>query len=377
MWRYRNPVDVKFGAGVFATLGKVLGGRAYCLVTYDDANGGGIFAALTDRVVAMAGVPAVMVRNIGPNPDFMGLTASCRTFASAERPVEVIVALGGGSVMDAAKVLAAADGDFDKVRRHLVTGAGGDELGRTPIIAVPTTAGTGSEVTSWATVWDTAAMKKYSLARPDLYPEHAVVDPQLMLGMPRQLTISTGLDALSHALESLWNVNVNPLSAHHAVAAAREILVILPPLAKDLQNLKLRTRMAQAALSAGLAFSNTRTAIAHSISYPLTLYYGVAHGIACSFTLPMVLKSVSDLEGLTREGLVDIFGSDLARAGDQLEDFLQDLGVSTDFRNYGVRSDAWSQLILDAFDGERGQNFVGTKQALMRAAGLSAQRRPS
>jgi alcohol dehydrogenase len=232
-------------------------------------------------------------------------------------------------------------------------------------------------VTSWATVWDTASGKKYSLARPDLYPEHAVVDPQLMLGKPRQLTISTGLDALSHALESLWNVNVNPLSAHHAVAAAREILVILPALAKDLQNLKLRTRMAQAALSAGLAFSNTRTAIAHSISYPLTLYYGVAHGIACSFTLPMVLRSVSDLEGLTREGLADIFGSDLARAGDQLEDFLQDLGVSTDFRNYGVRSNAWSQLILDAFDGERGQNFVGTKQALMRAAGLSAQRRPS
>ena len=145
------------------------------------------------------------------------------------------MALGGGSVIDTAKVLAAARGGFPPVLRYLQTGAGAEALSATPIIAVPTTAGTGSEVTSWATVWDTQSGKKYSLSRPNLYPKHAVVDPALMLGKPRQLTISTGLDALSHALESLWNVNVNPISAHHAVVAAREILVVLPQLVKDLQ----------------------------------------------------------------------------------------------------------------------------------------------
>ena len=236
MWRYRNPVDVKFGAGVFETLGTVLAGRAYCLVTYDDANGGGVFADLARRVVAMAGAPAVTVRNIGPNPDFVGLAESCRTYAAATRPVEAIVALGGGSVMDAAKVLAAASGDFETRAPPSRDRQGGDELGRTPIIAVPTTAGTGSEVTSWATVWDTGAMKKYSLARETLYPEAALVDPLLTLGLPRAVTISTGLDALSHALESIWNVNANPVSSALAEVAAREVIDALPLLADDLGN---------------------------------------------------------------------------------------------------------------------------------------------
>ncbi len=365
MWRYRNPVEVKFGAGVFETLGKVLAGRAYCLVTYDDANGGGVFADLTRRVVALAGAPAVMVRNIGPNPDFVGLDESCRTYATAARPVEAIVALGGGSVMDAAKVLAAASGDFDKVRRHLQTGTGGDALGRTPIIAIPTTAGTGSEVTSWATVWDTGAMKKYSLARDTLYPEAALVDPLLTLGLPRAITISTGLDALSHALESIWNVNANPVSGSLAEVAAREVLDALPLLADDLRNETLRTRLARASLFAGLAFSNTRTALAHALSYHLTLHHGVPHGIACSFSLPMVMRAVAGCDPACDAALRRIFGPDLAAGAARLEAFLRKLGISPDATQHGIAARDWAALVDDALAGDRGRNFIGRRETLL------------
>ncbi|MDI1286837.1 MAG: phosphonoacetaldehyde reductase [Reyranella sp.] len=365
MWRYRNPVDVKFGAGVFETLGEMLAGRAYCLVTYDDANGGGVFADLTRRVVVLAGEPAVMVRNIGPNPDFIGLAESCRTYAAAARPVEAIVALGGGSVMDAAKVLAAASGDFDKVRYHLQTGIGGEALGRTPIIAVPTTAGTGSEVTSWATVWDTGAMKKYSLARDTLYPEAALVDPLLTTGLPRAITISTGLDALSHALESIWNVNANPVSGSLAEVAAREVLDALPLLADDLKNEALRTRLARASLFAGLAFSNTRTALAHALSYHLTLHHGVPHGIACSFSLPMVMRAVAGCDAVCDAALRRIFGPDLAAGAARLEAFLQKLGVSPDATQHGIKAADWSRLIDDALAGDRGKNFIGRRESLV------------
>ena len=157
--------------------------------------------------------------------------------------------------------------------------------------------------------------------------------------------------------------------------AAREILAVLPRLADALDDLDLRTRMAAAAVSAGLAFSNTRTAIAHSISYPITLHHGVAHGIACSFTLPMILRSVSDVGGLAGEGLERIFGPDLSRGADGLERTPSELGVSTNAQAYGVEPDAWAGLILEAFGGERGQNFSGSRRALMRAAGLNGYER--
>ncbi|MCB1470146.1 MAG: phosphonoacetaldehyde reductase, partial [Rhizobiaceae bacterium] len=237
-----------------------------------------------------------------------------------------------------------------------------------PLIAVPTTAGTGSEVTSWGTVWDSAGGVKFSLAHPRLYPEFSVVDPDLMIGKPRELTIQTGLDALSHSLESLWNRNANPVSMAHAVTAAKGVISTLPNLAKDLRNGELRERMARAATMAGFAFSNTKTAIAHSLSYPITLRHGVPHGIACSFSLPMVIRSVAGEGGICAEGLGAIFGTDAAGASEQLRAFLEGLGVATSHRSYGIEDQEWHALIDLAFEGERGQNFIGTRDNLLAAA---------
>ena len=140
-----------------------------------------------------------------------------RSARRAARKPDVLIALGGGSVIDSAKVLAAEHGDFDRVLRILSgdIGADGDGAARPalPIVAIPTTAGTGSEVTHWATVWDPHNARKLSLSRPDLYPETVIVDPRLMVSLPMQPTLSSGLDALSHALESIWNIHANPSRA--------------------------------------------------------------------------------------------------------------------------------------------------------------------
>jgi alcohol dehydrogenase len=362
MWRYSNPVDVCFGEGVFDQLDALVARRPYCLVTYGETA----FDALVQRAATLAGPPAALVRNIGPNPDFRTLAQSCANLKTP-RPVETIVAIGGGSVMDAAKVLAAAGDDFSRVRTFLETGQGTEALRALPIIAVPTTAGTGSEVTCWATVWDTDAKKKYSLSRLSLYPAAALVDPSLTLDAPRGVTVSSGLDALSHALESLWNVHANPVSSALAEAAAREVLEVLPRLADDLRNPDLRTRMARAALMAGLAFSNTRTALAHSLSYHLTLHHGTPHGIACSFSLPMVMRGAIGASRECDAALQRIFGSDLERGARQLEGFIEQLGVSTRIEDHGLARAEWARLIDAAFEGERGRNYIGRRTAFVSA----------
>ncbi len=368
MWSYHNPVRVQFGAGAFDGLASAIGDRRYAIVTYPDE----FFRNLTDTLARSAGKPALVIDDVAPNPDFKLLRTQCARFSTLVDQPQVIVALGGGSVIDSAKVFSAAGGDFEKVRRFLETKEGADNLSSTPIIAAPTTAGTGSEVTCWATVWDEDRGQKYSLARLNLYPESAIVDPVLMLGKPYALTLPTALDLLSHSLESIWNVNANPVSARHAVAASKIILTSLPKLLVDLGNLDLRTELAEASLLAGLAFSNTKTAIAHNISYPITLGWGVQHGIACSFTLPTVLRSVIGIGGFREACLKEIFGADLEKGARDLAKFLISLGIGTQFSDHGVPSDKWPAIVDEAFAGERGRNFVGNKERFLAAA-ASAQ----
>lgn len=363
MWRYHNPVGIMFGQGGFAELPRLVDGRSYALVTYPDTP----FAHLAERLTSISGKPTVVIDDVAPNPDYELLERQVARCAAVDRAPEVIVALGGGSVIDTAKVLSAADGDFAAVRNFLETKTGGDQLGAVPIIAVPTTSGTGSEVTCWGTVWDQGNGVKHSLARPDLYPELALIDPELMLGKPRDLTVSTGLDTLSHALESLWNKNANPVSTTFAISAAREIIDVLPRLVEALDDLELRTRVARAALLAGLAFSNTKTAIAHSLSYPITLRHGVPHGIACSFTLPMIMRSIAGSGAPAADALRAIFDAEPVAGADMLDGFLDRLGVATSPAEYGIQDQEWRSLVAAALDGERGQNFNGSPADLMRA----------
>lgn len=355
MWAYSNPVRIEFGAGAVARLAELIGKRRWALVTYDLPA----FRELAGAIRAEAGPPVATIDNVVANPDVKDLAQSCRLFDAASPKPEVIVALGGGSIIDAAKVIAASQGDFLRVLASLTGGTALDGSTFTPIIAVPSTAGTGSEVTSWATVWDQASGNKYSLAHRALYPEVAIVDPQITLGAPRALTLATGLDALSHALESIWNVSANPISANFAVAAAREIMEVLPRLVDDLASASLRERQARAALMAGLAFSNTKTALAHNISYDITLRAGTTHGIACSFSLPTVMRWSLGHSPECDANLRRVFGDDLAAGAGRLATFLEELGVSTDPASYGLSSGDWRALVVKASRGERGRNFIG------------------
>lgn len=358
-YEYFNPVHSVYGAGALSRLPELLQGRKALLVTFPEARSLG----LVDRIQVLLGdALTAVIEDVRPNPDVAELVAPYEWFWADDKGAEVIVAVGGGSAIDTAKALmvGSASGRFDDLLAGLSSGKTFVPARVKTLIAVPTTAGTGSEVTPWATIWDRAHQVKHSLHLPQTWPAIALIDPDLMLSLPASVTLQSGLDALSHALEAIWNVNANPLSDTFAVSAVHDIFDTLPRLMSALEDRELRARMALAALKAGMAFSNTRTALAHSISYEMTLRYGLPHGIACSFTLPMVLARAMGLRADRDAVLAQALGP-LEHAQQRLRDFIESLGVRTRFIDYGV-DDAQAQIMIaHALTGARGRNFIGSE----------------
>ncbi|EPJ92824.1 iron-containing alcohol dehydrogenase PsrA [Pseudomonas psychrophila] len=360
--RFYNPVETRFGWGSLLELADITEHQTVALVTFPEARGLG----LVQRIEDLLGDRLVyVIEDVQPNPDVAQLRGTYERFWREAGDCQVVVAVGGGSAIDTAKALIVGteSGTFDELLALLSTGQPFAPARSKILVAAPTTAGTGSEVTPWATIWDSLSQKKYSLHLECTWPKVAIVDPQLMLTVPASVTVSTGLDALSHALESIWNINGNAVSDTFAVAAIEDILECLPLLRNDLSNPQLRTRMALAALKAGLAFSNTKTALAHSISYEMTLRHGLPHGIACSFTLPLVLGLAWGHDEARDRTLQRIFGTDMQHAQRQLREFLHNLGVKTEFTDYGVNAGEAQEMVRIAMQGARGKNFIGSRAA--------------
>lgn len=204
---------------------------------------------------------------------------------------DLIIAVGGGSSIDLAKAVSALyEYKNHDVLELLKNKEYLDNCNYIPFIAIPTTAGTGSECTKWATIWDFDNSKKYSIDADYLYPMESWLVPELTLTMDEKMTLATGLDALSHAMESYWSVPSNKYTRVLARDSIRIIKKYLPLVLSDLDNLEYRQEMLMGSFFAGLAFSNTRTTACHSISYPLTMMFGINHGMAAAITLFEVLK---------------------------------------------------------------------------------------
>lgn len=212
-----------------------------------------------------------------------------------DTPFDLIVAVGGGSAIDLAKAVSALYEyrkvlNYDIIQACIKNKKYSKESCFIDFIAIPTTSGTGSEVTKWATIWDYQYKEKLSVEHEKCFPKIAFIIPELTTTMNQRLTLSTGLDALSHAMEAFWAKKRNPLSQMLALDAIRLIKTNLPKALKNLEDLEARQAMSIASLTAGLAFSMTKTTACHSVSYPLTLLYDIEHGFAAALTLASIAK---------------------------------------------------------------------------------------
>jgi alcohol dehydrogenase len=282
-WEFHNPTRITFGAGAIDRLPTVARGRALLVTSQGHTKRG-----TTERIRALYPDPISVHDQVRSNPTISALVGT--TNAAREANPDVVIALGGGSVIDSAKVarLAVMDPTFDV--RTAVAGGYGFAGAAVPLVAIPTTAGTGSEVTPTATIWDDTTHRKHSLADGSLFPSSAIVDPELAVNLGWHSTLSPGLDAFVQCFESIWNVNASPVPTELAARGIGLIPDALRSLRLDPTDTGSRGAMAEGALLSGLAISQTRTALAHSLSYPVTAHLGLAHGLACALFLPAVLK---------------------------------------------------------------------------------------
>jgi len=329
--------------------------KALVISTTGFVNRGGLDSLKEILGDKIAGV----VSNVRPNPDVEDMAQLCAD--SHQYNFDVIVAIGGGSVIDAAKILGAGMGSWGEtpatIRDFLSNGAKVNSGGIKPVIAIPTTAGTGSEVTPFATIWDNSLHKKFSIDNPGLYPEVAIVDPKLTYSLPELHTITTGLDAVSQAFESIWNRKASPATIAIATQSLSYSLKALPLLVWDIRDEKARNELMAASLLAGLAISQTRTGIAHSISYPLTAHYGLPHGLACSFTLPAILEFNLQHD----DGRFAQLASSLGKSGTEelvvcLKRLLGECKIYMRIREYIPSSIAVISLLKEMFVPERANN---------------------
>ena len=386
-FQWRMPVDVRFGAGCISELAGRLGERSAVVMAFEPATALGWraqwSAALGERLLAWTEVP-----------DGLSSMARCREFAEqvwpalAANPGTVLIALGGGTTLDIAKVLRCrpveADPRVDPLtdRRRPTHPAGfapvADALRGTaawpaldlaPLWMVPTTAGTGSEVTRWATVWDTdfEPAQKRSFDEAFGFAECAFVDPSLTHSCPVAVTRDTALDALSHALEAIWNRHANPFSDVLAVSAAQKVLNCLPVVLQQPGNADARSALSLASLEAGLAFSQTRTALAHALSYAVTLEHGTPHGLACALWLPTAWALAQGCDARVDRLLEQVLTALEGKPGgpgavstlpgaERLQAWLTSVGVSCDPVSHGVH-DA-EQRVQAALGSARGRNFI-------------------
>ena len=287
--RYYNPVQSFEGPGCTAELTTLLQkmelkeGRLLLLVWSEKVLKLPAFAGLADN-----GFTVCSMVFQASNPTVSQLFETYQ--ATREFRPEVVVAVGGGSTMDVGKSLCCLYGkdlpDEDSLRRLIAEKNYGRPAARW--IGVPTTAGTGSEVTCWATIWDPEQDAKRSVECHENYAWAALVDPELAVGMPTALAVSSALDAVAHAVESYWARGTNAVSRGLALEAIRTIMGHMDGLLAG--TMEAHDAMARGSMLAGLAFSNTKTTACHSISYPLTMHCGIPHGAAVSMLLGPVFR---------------------------------------------------------------------------------------
>lgn len=339
-WEFNLPVKLVFGSGKRSDLAKYIdeiGGSRGVLVCGNSFCKNGV----ADEFLRLGGGKIVEIfSDIRPNPTTDNVNDCVRLMREVD--ADFAVALGGGSPMDCCKAACAIAKGDDNIEPYHSLGKPISAKEAIPMIAVTTTSGTASEVTNISVLTDINQNLKQPMNDPAMYPKIAVIDPELTLTVPPQVTASTGLDVLSHAIESYWSTLNQPICSACSIYAARLVFEWLEKAYTEPENLTAREKMAEASIVAGVAFSHPRTTGSHACSFPLTNIYGIPHGEACAFTLDYFVKF--NAKHADSDGRLDALAKDCGfdsayEMADEISAMKKRMGMRSRLSEIGCTSD--------------------------------------
>lgn len=291
-WEFNLPVKLIFGNGKRKDIKKYIeeiGGKngvLVCSKSFAENGTANEFVKMSDGLIKG------IFSNVRPNPTTDNVDNCVKLMR--ELGADFAIALGGGSPMDCCKAASAIAKGSDIIRSYHTGGKAINPDEAIPMIAVTTTSGTASEITNISVLTDVELNLKNPMNDAAMYPKIAIIDPELTLSVPPQITASTGLDVLAHAVESYWSTLNQPICTACSIYSARLVFDWLEKAYNNPGDLVAREEMAEASIVAGAAFSHPRTTGSHACSFPLTNIYGMPHGEACAFTLDYFIKFNAD-----------------------------------------------------------------------------------
>lgn len=338
---FKTVPDIRFCVDGLTTLPDLLrekfGGNTVLVVTDQGLCHTGIVAKLTSALEA-ADFKVNVFDQVVADPSEAVIEAA----ANAAKNVEIVIGIGGGSSMDAAKLAAILA--MEEQPLHQMFGVNNVTSSRKPLVLIPTTAGTGSEVTPISIV-TTGESTKAGVVSPRLYADLALLDPSLLVGLPPHITAETGIDAMVHAIEAFTSkIKKNPLSDNLATQALTLLAHHLPHAYTDGNNLQHRGGTMLGATLAGQAFANAPVGAVHALAYPLGGIHHIPHGLSNALMLPHVLKFNLDSAFTLYARLAEVLvpscsGSDEAKANcfaDYMYDLQGKLGLNKRLREVGI-----------------------------------------
>lgn len=343
MWEYLQPVTIRFGEGVVNELKQVakeLNCKRGLLVSDPFFVTSGLAQKIVD---ASEGVLAGIYSQVSPNPEVTEVDACAQQIRESE--IDFLAALGGGSALDCAKASGSICFTEDSIRTYHGTGEAMPQK-HLPLIAIPTTAGTGSEVTCVAVLSDKELGKKGPIVSNGFYPAVALIDPELTYTLPPYMTASTGIDVLCHAVEGFWSKGHQPVCDALALHACKIVFKYLKTVYQEPENKEARAKMAEASVIAGLAFTLPKTTSSHACSFPLTNLLHIPHGEACGLTLDYFARINADAEDGRIHGFARELGfKDMYAMADAILQLKKDVGLRTDLKEFNLTDEQVRELV--------------------------------